>query len=276
MSIRQALLILALGLGLPLQVEGGAWSQPQGSYYAKLSALLYSADEAFDGSGEKGPVNELGETFDSRQLFLYGEYGAAKRLTLTGQLGLGDLTAENREKQISTTGLGDLEVGAKYQLTDGPVVLAPLVNLKLPTGYDQGADLSLGTGSADLEFRLLGAGSLHPWPVYVGVEGGLRLRGGAFSNQVPYLFEVGANPHARLFTKFYLSGTNTLGSDEADMGAMDSMSTQVSEGDFTKLGLNAALHIQGGLWVDLLFETIFSGENVGAGSTIGLGLSYKK
>ena len=271
--IRKALILLLLGL--PVQVESGAWSQPRGGYYTKLSGIFYSADEAFDGSGEKGPVDDLDETFDSQQLFLYGEYGAAQRFTLMGQLGLGDLRAKNREKQISTTGLGDLELGAKYQLTDGPVVLAPLVNLKLPTGYDHDGDLSLGTGSADLEFRLLGAGSLHPLPAYVNVEGGFRLRGGSFSNQIPYLFEVGANPRAKLFAKLYVEGKNTLVGGGANMGAMDAMSQQVSEGDFTKLGFNLALQVKGALWADLLFETIFRGENVGAGRSLGLGFSYK-
>lgn len=49
---------------------------------------------------------------------------------------------------------------------------------------------------------------------------------------------------------------------------------QVSEGDFTKAGLNAAFNLQGPLWVDLLWEKVIDGDNIGAGGSWGLGISY--
>jgi len=155
-------------------------------------------------------------------------------------------------------------------------VLAPYASLKLPTGYDTNNNPALGTGKADLELRLLAATSLHPVPVYLGAELGYRLRGGPFSNQIPYLFEVGVTPHQKLFTKVYLSGTNTLISDGGNTDAMDSMSMQVSEGDFTKVGFNAAVNAYGPVWVDFLFETIFTGKNTGAGTSLGIGLSLSR
>ena len=50
--------------------------------------------------------------------------------------------------------------------------------------------------------------------------------------------------------------------------------SQVSEGDFTKIGFNASYHVSGVLWADLLFDQIFTGKNVGAGRSVGFGLSY--
>ncbi len=111
-------------------------------------------------------------------------------------------------------------------------------------------------------------------PAYIGAEFGYRLRGGQFSNQLPYAVEVGASPHARLFAKLYLSGINTLLSDGGFSQAMDSMSTQVSEGDFTKWGFAVAGNVTGPLWVDLLYESIFTGKNTGAGNSVGIGLSW--
>ena len=50
-------------------------------------------------------------------------------------------------------------------------------------------------------------------------------------------------------------------------------STQVSEGDFTKVGGNVAVRVIEGLWLDLLHERTVGGENIGAGASWGLGLS---
>jgi hypothetical protein len=171
--------------------------------------------------------------------------------------------------------LGDIELGAKYELPDGPIVLAPFIGLKLPSGSDTDDDPALGTGVMDLEFSMLASISLYPVPAYAGVVIGYRIRGGSFSNQIPYSFELGASPHARVFAKASLSGTNTLLSNGGFTGAMDSMSMQVSEGDFTKWGVNVATQVTGPFWVDLFYESIFTGKNVGAGSSIGIGLSWQ-
>lgn len=269
------LAILALDTTItPTHSHAGAWSQKKGHYYTKFSAIFYRADEGFDASGDKGHLSDLDDTFKSDQTFFYLEYGLSKRLTLISQLSSGTLTAENNLGRQRTTDVGDFNIGGKYQLIDGPIILSPYATLKLPAGYDKRATPPLGTGDADLELRLLAARSLHPLPLYLGVEGGYRFRGGPFSNQIPYFFEVGATPHEKVFVKVYLEGKNTLTGGSGNMDAMDSMSTQVSEGDFSKIGFNAAYNVSGVLWADLLYDTIFTGKNVGAGRSFGIGLSY--
>ena len=270
-----AIFPILVGL-LPPPADAGAWAQKKGQYYAKLSSISYSADEHFDTGGDKASLGTMEETFDADQVFLYVEYGALDRLTLIAQGNWGELVSENRLERHSTQGLGDLGMGAKYQWVDAPVVLAPYVELKIPAGYDDHDNPSLGTGDIDLEVRLLASRSLHPLPVYVGAELGYRLRGGPFSNQLPYAFEVGVTPHPRVFAKAFLAGTNTLLSDGGFSDAMDSMSMQVSEGDFTKWGLNAAFKVYDAVSVDLFYESIFTGKNVGAGSSLGLGLSFSR
>jgi hypothetical protein len=47
-----ALLSLAI---LPNLAEAGAWAQPQGERYLKLSFISYDADEHFNASGDRGP-----------------------------------------------------------------------------------------------------------------------------------------------------------------------------------------------------------------------------
>ena len=58
-----------------------------------------------------------------------------------------------------------------------------------------------------------------------------------------------------------------------DLGVVGG-SVQISEGNFTRAGINGAYNLAGPLWVDLLLERAFRGENIGAGASWGLGLSY--
>ena len=254
--IRRCLLI-SLGWALLVagQAEGAAWSQKKGGYYVKVSGIFYSADEQFDGAGNRHS-SPLGESFNSGQAFAYVEYGARDRLTVIGATSLGRLTSEVGTARFTTTALGDLDIGVKYQLSDGPLVVAPYVKLKIPAGYNEADVPALGTWDIDIEGRILASSSLYPVPVYVGAELGMRLRSGRFSNQVPYVLEVGATPSDRLFLKVVLDGVNTLVGSGGNLAAMNSMSMQVSEGDFTKIGFNAALK----LWIDVSYDTIFRGK----------------
>ena len=265
-------LIAPLLEGAVNQVMAGAWSQPAGHYYTKLSGIFYSADEVYNERGVRQAQGMDDDSFDGSQGFLYVEYGLRERLTVVSQVNAGVLAAMDTFTKRETTGIGDVDLGVKYQLTDGPVVLSPFATLKIPTGYNEHFDPPMGTGHADLELRLLAARSLYPLPVYVGAESGFRFRGGEYSNQLPYFLEVGVTPHPRVFAKGYVSGINTRTSDEESTGEVGSL--QVSEGDFTKLGFNGAYKLAGPMWVDVLVESIIDGENVGAGVSWGLGFSY--
>jgi hypothetical protein len=274
------LLSLAIFLGLAVgdqsAVRAGAWSQAKGHYYAKFSGIFYSSGEVYNDMGSRDPLGTDQDRFDSRQGFLYLEYGLLDRLTLVAQMNAGELVFQDTlvVKWRRTRGTGDADLGAKYQLVDDPLVLAPMVSFKVPTGYDQKNDPALGTGEIDLEFRMLAARSLYPWPLYIGAESGYRVRGGPYSNQVPYFIEVGASPHPKVFAKVYLAGKNTLTADDEESAGVVGASVQVSEGDFTKAGFNAAFNAGGPLWLDLLWEDIIAGENIGAGMSWGIGLSY--
>ena len=264
-------LLMVCGIG-QIRVEAGAWSQPRGHFYTKLSGIFYGSDEIFNDMGKRAPLGMDENRFDAGQGFLYLEYGLRERLTLIAKLSAGELVSEDSQVEQITTGIGDLELGGKYQLVDGPVVLAPFAIVKIPTGYNEEYDPAMGTGDADLEFRLLTARSLYPWPFYLGAETGYRFRGGPYSNQIPYFFEAGATPHKKVFAKAYLEGKNTITGNEEVTGVVGVL--QVSEGNFTKVGFNAAFNLRGGVWADILWEKVVSGKNIGAGSSWGLGLAY--
>ena len=164
--------------GLRDQALAGAWSQPKGHYYAKLSGILYTSDEVYNDMGVRQAQGMDNDSFDGTQGFLYVEYGLQDRLTIIGQVNAGVLASMNDLVKSETTGIGDFDIGAKYQLVDGPIVLTPFVTMKIPTGYNEHYDPPMGTGNADLELRLLAARSLYPLPLYIGVESGYRFRKG--------------------------------------------------------------------------------------------------
>ena len=253
-------------------VWAGAWSQAKGHYYAKSSGIFYRTDHVFDEMGKRRPLGMDHDRFESAQGFLYLEYGLRDRLTLLTQASGGQLKAQNDLLRKETAGIGDLELGLKYQLVDRPVVLSPYLSLKLPTGYHQAYDPPLGTGKVDLEARLLLGRSLFPLPLYLGAEAGYRRRGGRFSDQVSYTFEVGGSEQ-RVFAKVYVEGKETLSGNQESSGEVGSI--QVSEGDFAKAGANLALNLAGPVWVDLSVEGIFTGDNIGAGRSWGLGFAYR-
>ena len=267
--------ILALVGAVPELARAGAWACPKGRSFAKLSTIHYRSDEVFGGTGDREPISIYGSEFRANQGFIYFEYGLLERLTLVTQLNGASLKSESNIRhnvlRLTTNGVGDVVLGAKYQLVSKPIVLSPFVSVKIPTSYDDDLNPALGTGDADGEFRLLAARSFFPLPLYIGAEAGFRVRGGPFSNQISYGGEVGATPLSRLSVKAFLEDGRTLSGNDrlAEPGLV-----QVSEGDFTKLGLIAGILVSGPLWLEVSLESVVAGENVSAGHSWGLGVSY--
>ncbi|MCE2450968.1 MAG: hypothetical protein J4F35_22235 [Candidatus Latescibacteria bacterium] len=57
----------------------GAWSQPRGGYYAKLSGIHYSTAEVFNDMGQRAAMGMDDNQFRARQVLAYGEYGLRER-----------------------------------------------------------------------------------------------------------------------------------------------------------------------------------------------------
>lgn len=277
MRAAQSFILLVVVGVVADRAHAGAWAQPEGHVYAKLSGIRYTTSDIYNEMGRRQAMGTNGDEFVGQQFFAYVEYGLRQRITLVTQARAGVLTDEDNFVRMETSGIGDIEAGLKVQAIDGPVVLAPMLMVKLPTGYNDRYMPPMGTGHVDIDARLIGSQSLYPWPLYVSAELGYRLRGGEFSNQVLWSAEVGATPHERLFAKGFAAGTTTRVPDveQANVGVVGA-STQVSEGNIVNMGINVAVQMGSGLWLDLLWERAVDGENIGAGSSIGVGLSVSR
>ena len=51
--MKQIYLAMLIGLALVPQAHAGAWSQPQGVTYAKVSSIFYVADEIYNDMGDR-------------------------------------------------------------------------------------------------------------------------------------------------------------------------------------------------------------------------------
>jgi hypothetical protein len=166
----------------------------------------------------------------------------------------------------STSGLSDVQFGLKYQLLQEPLVVSPLLSLKVPGLYDDDDAPIMGTGKLDAEGRVLISRSLGG-AVYGSVEGGLRLRRGLYSNQLPLAAEIGL-AQARAAAKLYYAHTETLAAE----GKLRANGLPFLEGDSRRVGLAVSLRLTGTLWADAGWEEVLEGENIGEGRgwTIGL------
>jgi len=185
----------------------GAWVAAKDSGYGKLSLNTYSADE-FEGDSPN-----FGE-FNSSNVTYYGEYGLGSNFALYGSVTYQWLEQQdNVGNEVTSNGLGDTEIGVRYQWQAEPFVLSTSLLVKLPYLYDEDDALPRGNGQEDIEFRVLVGKSLYPYG-YFGVEAGYRLRTDAPSDEYRYLLEYGIDFNENAYFRTKLDGI--LSANNAD------------------------------------------------------------
>jgi len=197
-------------------VFAGAWTQPPGDYYLKLTAQRGETDSSFDVLGNQVPRPGKGLLTDFG-LWMYGEYGLAPALTLVAAAPYRRLS-EKRQfvggiGRENSNGLGDLSAGLRWRLRERPLIVSVAAGMALPLGYSIQRDtrLPLGTGRASGDLRiLLGRSITGPLPGYITGEAGYRARRGSFSNEMLYSLEVGVS-RRRLTARANLAGIRTVG-----------------------------------------------------------------
>lgn len=252
----------------------GAWVPDVGEGYTKYAVANYQSDE-FEGA-------ELAESieFTGTNVSFYGEYGFAPNMAVYGTLLYQQLEQKSGSEESSeSSGLGDAELGIRYQWISEPFVLSSAFLVKLPYLYDEDDTLPRGNGQEDYEARVLLGKSLNKYG-YFGIEAGYRLRTEAPSDEYRYLFEYGFSTGENMYFRTKIDSiVSAKNADTVDSDADGNNLTATSEYDLTKWELTAGWNFgkpndDSGRWgVELTYRNDIGGDNTLIGEGIELGLT---
>lgn len=211
MSVMRYRFIGAVGLALaaPSAAMAGPWTAPKGQTYNKAAVNYFVSEDTF-GDGSPGF-----ERFTDINFTNYLEHGITDDLTFIAQIPIKRLANTTNGVTIRNTGVGDVDIGLRYNFIDGPVVLSTQVLFKAPYLYDEDADLPLGNGQEDVEIRLQ-IGKYLGKLGYVAAETGYRYRAEDPVDEFRYLVEYGFNFSESTFFRTKLDGT--LGIQDVEAG----------------------------------------------------------
>lgn len=232
--------IAFLSLVIPTQAYAGAWTAKKGDNYLKGAVNYFETSNRF---GEEGTF----ENFRNTNLNIYWEHGVRDDLTFFATGSLTDLENRSDGVETSETGVGDIDLGLKYRLIDGPVIVSVQGLFKAPYLYDEDSELPLGNGQEDFEGKLLfgkSFGSLG----YGGLEVGYRVRTEAPVDEFRFLVEYGFDLNEKTYLRTKLDGIHAASSADA---IADGDITVPVDGSILTTGAAALLNPQLPLEFDL-------------------------
>lgn len=249
-----------------LNLYAGAWAQAKGHYYTKLTFIYSSADGLY---GMNLPAK-----FDDRAIYFYGEYGLFNRTTLI-------LSAPTFKQSVNeanslrgtTTGFlaGDIEVQAKYQFLDKPIVASGLIGIKIPAIYDPITFPPLGNGETDLDAKLLLGASLYPIPAYLTGDIGYRKRGGEFVDEINFNFEAGYTFFNKYLLRFLTTG---IRSTDSGAGQSELLGFPLAQEQF-RIGGGIIYKLDNNFELDVTYLKTTSGKYIPKANELFVGLAFK-
>ena len=256
----------------------GAWTEPQGEFYEKVSYNYYYAHQDFDSASNRVATPNGGK-FTDLDVNNYIEYGLTNDLTVINSLTYKWLRNDfNGGAATSGSGLGDVDLGLRYKLLDKSAgIVSTQVLVKFPGVYGVDDSLPLGNGQYDAELRLLYGRSLYPvLPAYMNLEIGYRWRVGAPADELRYLVEFGDDLTSRLFVRAKLDGTLSMKNGASAAGSNFSANpTATNNYDLGKLDLAVGYKITPSFGVEVSYRPDIYGWNTAAGANYSLALYYK-
>ncbi|MCL1077734.1 hypothetical protein D5R81_07065 [Parashewanella spongiae] len=247
----------------------GAWVGEKGTGYTKIGFSTYEAN------GYRGN-NPSFDNFESNSISFYGEYGLGNSFSLFGSL------LHQSYDQVDTvlgksssSGLGDVELGLRYQWQADPFVLSTSFLVKSPFLYD--ADDGLGNNQTDYEAKILLGKGLDKFG-YVGAEFGYRLRTGEPSDEYRYLLEYGFSVNENLYFRTKLDGILSANNSDVAPGSLSGNLSNPFEFDSGKLEFTTGWNFDKstalkGFGLEVTYTREIYGENILEGNTIQLGLT---
>lgn len=289
--MKLGLLVLVLCVTAATTAMAGAWTKKKDHYYAKISYNSFSSTEEFDTTGARTHLNYLYSNLDKAEFLdksfsLYGEYGFGDKLTGIAAFSLKNYTSSfynsvsRRTEKLSASGLGDLNMGLRYQVLLSPFAAAVQGSVKLPLASNN-HDIPLSTGFVDAELRIALGGSV-PLGIqnYAQAEAGYRHRGGPeFEDMGVYLAEVGVYATESLLLKMAVDGVWSIGTPIIDYPLVPPTPGYAlwvwREQYFMRLLGGAIYRISQSVDVSVEVASFAAGRNTLAGEMLLLGVALK-
>jgi hypothetical protein len=254
-------LIIGFALLAAPRAQAGAWVMGKGEGQAITTLSLYRSDGGFDDQGQPVPAARYRRT----EIATYLEYGLTHRLTIGFQprykwtsTGVGALRSEGKS-------LGDLDVFARRHLfTAGAWVGAVQGLIKFPT-YERSRLPAPGNGRREYELRLaMGRNIKIAWPSdFIDAEFAYRRGTRGLADQIRAEATIGLRPSSRLM--ILVKGYRTV-----SQGLGDGLPG--SSYDLDRLELSGVLRLTRSVSLELGAGRDLSGDRVGLGRTVNLGL----
>ncbi|HYM81647.1 MAG TPA: hypothetical protein VEY91_09590 [Candidatus Limnocylindria bacterium] len=199
----------------------GPWGLQPGEWFSEFRSGVFTADSWHNDDGDRGPLFD-GGVVEDRTLVAYNELGWRKRTSFLLAVPAKSITrrASTRPFERTETGLGDMRVGFRHHLANGPTALALELEWKAPMGYDrhfrathqdsircgeatgngdslnvdclrQSVSPRLGEGQQDVSLMLQLGTSLPALRGYAHAGGGYRYRFDAPADQIVGNAELG-------------------------------------------------------------------------------------
>jgi len=251
-----------LGLAIPSSAFAGAWTAKEGENYLK------GAVNFFETSNRFGPENGF-ENFQNRNFNVYWEHGLKDNLTFFATGSLTDLENITDGQETSGSGVGDIDLGLKYRLVDGPVIISVQGLFKAPYLYSEDSELPLGNGQEDFEGKLLFGKSFGELG-YGGLEVGYRVRTEDPVDEFRYLVEYGFDLNDKTYLRTKLDGIHAASSSDVDVvTSAVALNPQLPlEFDLGRLEYTAGYKINDNFAAEITGTTAIYGDNTLKGTNI--------
>jgi hypothetical protein len=152
MSLRRfhiaALAALAVSASSAAVAAAGPWALAPGEYYTELQGSFFSSGTYYDDNGDRQQIGGLAE---QRALNSYTELGWKKHWSFQMEMPAVSNTVRQGEETATSTGFGDISLGLRYSLHNGPSATAIQLGWRAPSGYNSNLEPRLGTGLQRLE-----------------------------------------------------------------------------------------------------------------------------
>lgn len=266
---RLPVLALISTVAAPSAALAGPWTLEQGKTYNKPAVNFFTGSSSF-GTQQDGFV-----VFEDLNFTYYNETGITNNLSFIASIPIKEIRRVDRNAagipvSQRTTGVGDIDLGLRYNISKGPIVVAVQGIFKLPYAYNANNALPLGNGQEDFEGRLqLGRGFGKAG--YVVVEAGYRYRVGAPSDEFRYLVEYGVDLGKSTYFRTKLDGIQSI-RNETRLIAANGNPTLPLAFDLAKLELTAGRRLSKKVGVEFTVTPNVYGNNTLTGTNFQLAL----